>query len=156
MTTRSTSLNRKSARPLRCCAYVLWGDGFDEVLAVAFVTGLRKAGLRVKLVGLRLQPMTGAHGVTLLPEIALDEALSARARLSCLVVPCDESGWQRIQQEPRWCQLLARSDSAPIPLLSCCPPLRFCLSPFQLILITSAAEALQSQIQQVIATIKIT
>lgn len=154
MTTRSTPSNRKAARTTRGCAYVLWGDGFDEVLAVTFVTALRKAGLRVKLVGLRLQPMTGAYGVTLLPEIALDEALTDREHLSGLVVPCDEGGWQRLQQEPRLYQLLTSGDATSIPLFSCCLPATLYMTAFQHILITSATEALQSQMQQVIATIK--
>jgi hypothetical protein len=155
MTTRSPGANRKAARTKRRCAYVLWGDGFDEVLAVTFVTELRKAGLQVKLVGLRQQPMAGAYGVILVPEIGLEEALAEQEQLSCLVVPCDDVGWQRLQQEPRLCQLLAQRASLPIPLLSCHFAVTCSLTAFQPILIASdAAAAFQMQMQQVIATIK--
>ena len=32
--------------------FVLWGNGFDEAMTAIFVTELRRAGLRVKVVGL--------------------------------------------------------------------------------------------------------
>ncbi|MEZ4867539.1 MAG: hypothetical protein R3C14_39800 [Caldilineaceae bacterium] len=106
MRNRETNQNRIRSRARRHCVYVLWGEGFDEVLAVTFVTALRKAGFQVKVVGLRLQPMAGAVGVTLVPEIGLDEALAGVERVCCIVAPCDEVGWQRLRLEPRVGQLL--------------------------------------------------
>ena len=95
-------------RPVRKCIYVLWGDGFDELAAVTAVTMLRQSGYQVKLVGLRRQPIAGAYGVMLVPEIGLDEALAKAVPFCGLVVPCTEAGWQRLQLEPRVGQLLAR------------------------------------------------
>ncbi len=112
-----TCLPTQKRKAGRGCTYVLWGDGFDEVLTVAVVAELRKIGWQVKLVGRRRQPMVGAYDVTLVPEVGLDEVLAEQERLSCLAVPYDDIGWQRLQQEQCLCQLLIQCMSSPIPLL---------------------------------------
>lgn len=121
MTTHSTPMQHPTGkRTVRKRIYVLWGDGFDELTAVTAITLLRQAGHQVKLVGLRRQPIAGAYGVMLFPEIGLDDALAKAASFCGLVVPCTEAGWQRLQLEPRVGQLLAASaPSAPL-LLVCC------------------------------------
>lgn len=108
MTTHPTTIPHPTGRrTARNCIYVLWGDGFDELTAVTAVTMLRQAGYQVKLVGLRRQPIAGAYGVMLVPEIGLDEALTKAAPFCGLIVPCTDAGWQRLQLEPRVGQLLA-------------------------------------------------
>ena len=48
--------------------FVLWADKFEEVTATVFITELRKAGLRAKLVGLTRQQTSGAYGLALAPD----------------------------------------------------------------------------------------
>ncbi len=68
-------------------AFVLWADRFDETLAALFVAELRKAGLRVKLVSLVGQPSSGAYGLTLVPDLTLEQALPMAHQASCVVIP---------------------------------------------------------------------
>lgn len=132
MTTRSTNIPHPTGRrTVRNCIYVLWGDGFDELTAVIAITLLRQAGHHVKLVGLRRQPIAGAYGVMLVPEIGLDEALSKAATFCGLVVPCAEAGWQRLQLEPRVGQLLAAYAPSSLPLLVSCSADPCMLAAFQ-------------------------
>jgi hypothetical protein len=81
--------------------FVLWGDGFDETTATIFVTELRKAGLRVKVVGLTRQQTSGAYGLALVPDYTLEEALSLTAQTRCLVIPCPLRIAKRLKNDPR-------------------------------------------------------
>ena len=57
--------------------FVLWGKGFYEASATIFVTELRRAGLRVKVVGLTQRRTSGAFGLALVPDVTLDQILLA-------------------------------------------------------------------------------
>ena len=69
-------------RKLNDYVLVLWAERFDEAAATIFVTVLREAGLRVKVVGLTPPPVSGAHGLALVPDLSLDQALPLAA-LAC-------------------------------------------------------------------------
>ncbi|MCB0186293.1 MAG: hypothetical protein KDE31_18625, partial [Caldilineaceae bacterium] len=58
------------------CCLVLWGEQCDEIAVVLFVTQLRAAGLRVWLVGIGSKRNSGAHGLSIATDLALDEALT--------------------------------------------------------------------------------
>ncbi len=60
--------------------FVLWGDRFEEVAATIFVAELRQAGLRVKVVSLTRRRVNGGHGLALLPDLTLEEALPVKCR----------------------------------------------------------------------------
>jgi len=81
--------------------FVLWGDGFDETTATIFVTELRKAGLRVKVVGLTRQQTSGAYGLALVPDYTLEEALPLTAQTRCLIIPCPLRIARRLKNDPR-------------------------------------------------------
>jgi len=70
------------------CAYILWGDQFNEVMAAMAASELRTAGWRTWLVGLHGAEHVGRFGVTLVADLSLGEALRARERMVCLVAPC--------------------------------------------------------------------
>ncbi len=70
------------------CAYVLWADYYDDVLAVLFAGALRQAGWRTRLVGLRGDTHTGCYGSQLVADIALSDALRCRELTICVVAPC--------------------------------------------------------------------
>jgi putative intracellular protease/amidase len=81
--------------------FVLWGSGFDEATATIFVTELRRAGLRVKVVGLTRRRSGGAYGLVLEPDLTLEQALPLAASATCLVIPYSSSGNQRLANDPR-------------------------------------------------------
>lgn len=80
---------------------VLWGDQFEEAIATIFITELRKAGLRVKVVGLTHRRVGGAHGLALLPDFTLEEAFPFASKIVCLIIPCQAPGLKRLQNDPR-------------------------------------------------------
>ncbi|MFZ2359376.1 MAG: DJ-1/PfpI family protein [Anaerolineae bacterium] len=92
--------------------FVLWADRFDETLAALFVAELRKAGLRVKLVSLAGQPSPGAYGLTLVPDLSLEQALPLAQQASCVVIPCGAAGLKRLKNDPRLQEFLVETHSA--------------------------------------------
>jgi hypothetical protein len=89
--------------------FVLWADEFEEHAATTFITELREAGLRVKMVGLTPQPIRGAHGVVLAPDLTLDQALSLAAKAICLVMPYASPGIKRLKNDPRLVELFRQA-----------------------------------------------
>ncbi len=85
----------------RCHQYVfvLWGDKFEEATAAIFTTILRKAGLRVSLVGLGGQRAAGVHGLALCSDLTLDQALLLANKAICVGVPC--RSLYRLRNDPR-------------------------------------------------------
>jgi hypothetical protein len=81
--------------------FILWGNGFDEVTATIFVTELRRAGLRAKVVGLTRRRSIGAYGLVLEPDLTLELALPLAGSAICLVVPYASSGHKRLANDPR-------------------------------------------------------
>lgn len=81
--------------------FVLWGKGFEEVVAAIFVTRLREAGLRVKIVGLTPRRISGSHGLALVPDLTLDQALSLAAQVICLMIPYSAYGLKQLKHDPR-------------------------------------------------------
>jgi len=94
--------------------FVLWGDNFEEAAATIFVTELREAGLRVKVVGLTPPNIKGSRGLALVPDLTLEQALPLAGQSVCLVIPCASPGIKRLNNDPRLGQLfrLARSNKA--------------------------------------------
>ncbi len=81
--------------------FVLWANKFEEATAAIFVTELRKAGLRVKVVGLTGRQTGGAYGLALSPDFTLEQALPLAANTSCLIIPCPLQIAKRLKNDPR-------------------------------------------------------
>jgi len=81
--------------------FVLWGEQFEETAAVVFVTKLREAGLRVKVVGLSRQQARGAHGLVLVPDLTLEQVLPLAAQTIALIIPCSLRIARRLKNDPR-------------------------------------------------------
>ena len=91
--------------------FVLWGDGFDEAVASIFVTQLRDAGLLVKVVGLTPRQISGSHGLALVPDLTLDQALPLATSATGLIIPAT-SRWRRsLDNDPRVYQLLEQANA---------------------------------------------
>ena len=85
---------------------VLWGQGFDEIAASIFVGELRRLGKRVKLVGLNSQHIAGQHGLTLVPDLPLGQALRSANRIQCIIIPAPLAALQQFSYDPRLAELL--------------------------------------------------
>lgn len=81
--------------------FVLWADNFEELIATAFTTQLRKRGLRVKVVGLQGRSSRGVHGLTMAVDLTLEQAFSLVECSICIVIPCDKTGLQPFEDDPR-------------------------------------------------------
>lgn len=93
---------------------ILWAAKFDELPASLFVALLRDAGVRVKLVGLTSGRAAGSHGLGLVPDLTIEEALPLCASASCVVIPCGPVALRRLSWDPRVRELLrmARANHA--------------------------------------------
>ncbi|MBV7333603.1 hypothetical protein KFU94_36290 [Chloroflexi bacterium TSY] len=81
--------------------FVLWGDKFEEDTAALFTASLRRAGLRVKVVGLTGPRALGNHGLGLCSDLTLDQALPLAKRAICVIVPCSPFSLKRMENDPR-------------------------------------------------------
>ncbi len=90
---------------------VLWGQGFDAIAASIFVGELRRMGRRVKLVGLNHQHRAGQHGLTLVPDLSLGQALRTAHRVTCVIVPAPLAALQQFSYDPRLAELLGHVET---------------------------------------------
>jgi len=74
-------------------------EGFEELEAVAIIDVLRRAGIVVRVAGLRPGPVTGSHGITLQTDCGLDEV--DPAELAMLVLPGGQPGTDNLVQDAR-------------------------------------------------------
>lgn len=81
--------------------FVLWGDRFEEAPATIFITELRQAGLRVKIVGITPRPILGTHGLGLIADLTLDQALPLAAQARCIIIPLPAPDLHRLKNDPR-------------------------------------------------------
>ncbi len=88
---------------------VLWGQGFNEIAASIFVAELRRLGNQVKLVSLKNQQSAGQHGLTLVPDLTLGQALRMGDRVHCIIVPAPLVALQQFSYDPRLAELLGRA-----------------------------------------------
>lgn len=102
-----TSTRKKSCP--NAYAFVLWGEAFREIPATIFVGELRRAGVRVKVVGLNAQRTTGLYGLKLIPDISLDQALHLVEQANCIIIPSDLGQLQQFDYDPRITELLHRA-----------------------------------------------
>lgn len=84
----------------RCC-FVLWGEQCDEVAAVFFITTLRAMGIRVWLVGIGGKRNCGAHGLALVSDLALEQALPLAGQSMAVMIPCRAEQWVHFLNDPR-------------------------------------------------------
>jgi hypothetical protein len=90
---------------------VLWGQGFDEITASIFVVELRRAGIRVKLMGLNSRQIAGQHGLALVPDLTLGQALRRANRTRCLILPAPVAAIKQFSYDPRLAELLGLAAS---------------------------------------------
>lgn len=85
---------------------VLWHDHFDEIAAAIFVGELRAVGQKVRLVGLGASKNRGKHGLRLVPDTTMSEALALQEEVGMVVMPCDVWSESIATHDPRLRELL--------------------------------------------------
>lgn len=88
---------------------ILWDRDFDEVEAIIFISALRSAGLRTKVVGLGGVGQAGHLGVAIIPDLMLGQALDLLRMTKCIVVPCHPKHWARLADDPRYRTLMTQA-----------------------------------------------
>lgn len=80
-------------------ALVLFATGSEELETVSIVNILRRGGVAVTLAGLNSGTLTGARGITLLPDTDLDQAL--QQNFDILVLPGGLPGVDHLKADDR-------------------------------------------------------
>jgi hypothetical protein len=81
---------------------ILLVEGFDEGEAGMAVSELREAGLPVKVVGHARQPVRGAHGLLVQPDLSLDQVLLKNHADATNLIIIGGRGWSyRLSKDPR-------------------------------------------------------
>ena len=81
--------------------FILWGHQFEALAAAVFVTELREIGLRVKLVSFDRTRIRGTHGLTLHPDLTLEQALFLANKAIAVIIPSGSLGTKQLENDPR-------------------------------------------------------
>ena len=90
--------------------FVLWGEGFDESIAITFTAQLRQAGLRVWLVGLHGRMAFGQNRIGLTVDLSVSQALERAQTATSVIVPGHSPLIGLLDNDPRIGQLLEQAD----------------------------------------------
>ena len=85
-------------------------EGFEEIEAVTIVDLLRRAGIEVRTAALGRREVTGSHGITVLADIGLDEAVAAD--FDMIVLPGGMPGAKHLKTDARVIELLQQIAAA--------------------------------------------
>jgi 4-methyl-5(b-hydroxyethyl)-thiazole monophosphate biosynthesis len=73
--------------------------GFEEIEAVTTIDLLRRADIEVTIAGLEDKSITGAHGITVLPDIYYDKVNPEE--YDCLVLPGGQPGTNNLKNDKK-------------------------------------------------------
>ena len=85
-------------------------EGFEEIEAVTVVDLLRRAGIEVHTAALAGREVTGSHGITVLADIGLDDAVAADYDM--IVLPGGMPGADHLKKDARVVALLQQFASS--------------------------------------------
>lgn len=88
-------------KPNHPVAFVFWGNQFDEMLAVLYLTQFRQAGVATQLIGLTGKLAWGQHGMPLATDSTLGDALPLAPNAACVIIPCHSPILGQIDTDPR-------------------------------------------------------
>jgi protein deglycase len=89
-------------------ALVPLAAGFEETEAVTIVDILRRAGMRVTVAGLAAGPVTGSHGIAMVPDTTLHA--TAGQRFDLIALPGGRPGADHLAADERLLALLQQAD----------------------------------------------
>jgi 4-methyl-5(b-hydroxyethyl)-thiazole monophosphate biosynthesis len=85
-------------------------EGFEEIEAVTVVDLLRRAGIEVHTAALARREVTGSHGITVVADIGLDDAVAADYDM--IVLPGGMPGADHLKKDARVVVLLQQFASS--------------------------------------------
>ncbi len=85
--------------------YILVAPGFEEAAVIYCLTQLREVGLPVSLVGLVAGQIAGWHGLSICPDLTLDE-VDAQEPMKFAVIPGGQQCATTLLTDPRVHRLL--------------------------------------------------
>ena len=90
------------------CILMIMANGFEEIEAITLLSTLRQAGLCVKSVTLTSGLVGGAHGVWLMPDLALADLdrLLKTTPISLVILPAGKQSLTSLKMDPRVHRLL--------------------------------------------------
>lgn len=96
-------------------------DGFEEIEAVTVIDLLRRGGIDVVVAGLEPGPVSGSHGIAVIPDATLDDALARDYDM--LVLPGGMPGAANLERDERVRSVLRRlADSGRFTAAICAAP----------------------------------
>jgi len=87
---------------------VLIAPGFEEIETLTIVDVLRRAGISVLLAGIAEPPITGGHGVRVMPDTSIDSITDYDA----LVLPGGNPGYINLEHDQRVLKLVRAAHDA--------------------------------------------
>ena len=91
--------------------YIFLANGFEEVEALATVDVLRRADLKVKIVGVGSDVITGAHGISTVCD-AVDSDLTPGDDIEAVILPGGMPGATHLREHDGLCTLLKTASAA--------------------------------------------
>lgn len=82
--------------------YVFLADGFEEIEALTPIDVLRRAGVSVQTVGVTGAIVTGAHGIPVTADLALDAVCLEDAQM--IILPGGMPGTRNLYETPQVCE----------------------------------------------------
>lgn len=86
---------------------MLLADGFEEIEALTQVDFLRRAGVKVTMVGVEKKTVTGSHGIAVLADAVLDEAAASK-EAEMVILPGGLGGVAGLSQSTGVAELLQK------------------------------------------------
>lgn len=87
---------------------VLLADGFEEIEGVTIVDVLRRGGVEVTTASLAPGPVRGSHGISVMADTTLDQAVAAAGAYDAVVLPGGSPGYTNLADDRRVLDLLGR------------------------------------------------
>lgn len=98
--------------------YILLGEGFEEIEAVAPCDILRRGGIDVRFVGLNGAAVRGGHGITVTADTLLGELDFSMAEM--LVIPGGMGGVNSIMSSPEALEAIKKAHELQVTLAAIC------------------------------------
>lgn len=100
--------------------YVFLADGFEEIEALAPVDILRRAGIETKAVGVTGKSVTGAHGITVTSDIAIEDAAKLNTKIDMIVLPGGLPGADNLRESKLVQEFIDRAENAGAYIAAIC------------------------------------
>lgn len=98
--------------------YVLLADGFEEIEAITPIDILRRGGIEVKTVGVTGDWVSGAHGIILKADVAIDSIAADDSRM--IILPGGMPGTTNLKNSQAVADLLSQAFQSGVYLAAIC------------------------------------